>query len=87
MTRFSEDRIDELLQASNDLSEGDEIKYEDARDLAIYLADENERIRNIYQHRLMDLANAAVRATHYPEIAKALKNLPKPTAQNYEPLP
>lgn len=66
-SRFSAARIEELLQASNDLSEGDAINYEDARDLALYALDELERVRNAYQARLMDLANAAVKAMQYPE--------------------
>lgn len=65
-SRFAASRVEELLQASNDLSEGDEISYDDARDLALYALDELERVRNIYQSRFMDIANAAVSAMRYP---------------------
>jgi hypothetical protein len=65
-SRFPAARVEELLQASNDLSEGDEIIYEDARDLALYALDELERVRNVYQSRFMDIANAAVTAMRYP---------------------
>jgi hypothetical protein len=73
-SRFPAARIEELLLASNDLSEGEEIKYEDARDLALYALDEMERVRNAYQARFgdlmlkaMDLTNSFAEAMPFPE--------------------
>lgn len=65
--RFTEERIDELLQVSNALSEGEDVSYDDARDLALYAMDELNRVSNAYQHRLSELALSAMNACSYPE--------------------
>ena len=73
-SRFTAARIEELLQAGNDLSEGDEISHADAVDLVFFWRDELDRVRNAYHDRLgkvmleaMDLANHAAEAMLYPE--------------------
>lgn len=71
-SRFGAARIEELWQASNDLSEGDEISHADACDLCRHLADELERVRCTYQLRLMALAQDAMKAMDFPGNDKAL---------------
>ncbi len=57
--RFTPERIEELLRAGNDLSEGELIPYQDAVDLVEFWRDEFDRIRNAYQERLGDIAQLA----------------------------
>ena len=59
-SRFSADRIEELLQASNNLSEGEEISWNDARDLSLYFRDELDRTIIHYQSVLANIALAAM---------------------------
>ena len=74
-SRFDAERVEELLQISNDLSEGDDpnsFMPGDLADLCLYLADEVERSTRVYQERLMEIANTAVRFTMYPENAHVM---------------
>lgn len=75
--RFSEDRIEQLLQASNDLSEGEEITYEDARDLSLYFRDELDRVTIHYQSVIGDIALAAMQGSLPAKNAQAIAPLCK----------
>ena len=68
-SRFSAARIEELLQARDNLAEGDKIRYRDACDLIAWYADELDHVRDAYQSSLMRLATLAMKAAAYPENA------------------
>ncbi len=65
--RFTKKRIEQLRNASNELSKQRKVPYEDARDLALFALDEMERIRDVYQSRLMNIATATADAAAFPE--------------------
>ena len=78
-SRFPAARIEELLQARDNLAEGYEISHKDACDLVNWYADELDRVCNAYQERLgeiglivMDLSVKTMNAMLYPSENNAI---------------
>ena len=64
---FTDDRMQEILQARDELSKGGSISQRDACDLVLWYSDELDRVRDYYQHQLAKIAILAAQSVAYPD--------------------